>query len=84
MGVIELAKLTKRSIVPLSFSASKKKIFRTWDRFVLPYPFSKGVFIWGEPVHVDSDGDQAELEEKRLLLEKRLNELTEQADHYFD
>jgi lysophospholipid acyltransferase (LPLAT)-like uncharacterized protein len=50
----------------------------------LPYPFSKGVFIWGEPVHVDSDGDQAELEEKRLLLEKRLNELTEQADHYFD
>jgi len=84
MGVIELAKLTKRPIVPLSFSASKKKIFKTWDHFVLPYPFSKGVFIWGEPVHVDSDGDQAELEEKRLLLEKRLNELTEQADHYFD
>jgi lysophospholipid acyltransferase (LPLAT)-like uncharacterized protein len=84
MGVIELAKLTKRPIVSLSFSASKKKIFKTWDRFVLPYPFSKGVFIWGEPVRVDPDGDQAHLEEKRLLLEKRLNELTEQADHYFD
>jgi hypothetical protein len=84
MGVIELAKLTKRPIVPLSFSASKKKTFQTWDRFVLPYPFSKGVFIWGEPVTIDPKGDEAHLEEKRLLLEQRLNELTEQADHYFD
>ncbi len=84
MGVIELAKLTGRAVVPLTFSASKKKIFNTWDRFLLPCPFSKGVFIWGEPVRVDPDGDRDHLEEKRLLLEKRLNELTERADHYFN
>lgn len=82
-GVIELAKLTGRPIVPVSFSASRKKIFKTWDRFLLPYPFSKGVFIWGEPLYVDPDGDQTHLEQMRALLEKRLNELTEQADRYF-
>ncbi len=84
IGVIELARLTGRAIVPLTFSASKRKIFNTWDQCLLPYPFSKGVFIWGEPVEVDEYGDRAHLEEKRILLERRLNELTEQADHYFE
>jgi lysophospholipid acyltransferase (LPLAT)-like uncharacterized protein len=84
IGVIELAKLTGRPVVPLAFSASKRKVFKTWDHFLLPYPFSKGVFIWGEPIHVDPNGDRAHLEEKGILLERRLNELTEKADHYFE
>jgi lysophospholipid acyltransferase (LPLAT)-like uncharacterized protein len=84
IGVIELAKLTGKAILPLSFSASKRKIFDTWDQFLLPYPFSKGVFVWGEPIEVDQNGDRAHLEEKRILLENRLNELTEKADHYFE
>ena len=84
IGVIELAKLTGRPIVPVTFSASRRKMFKTWDQFLLPYPFSKGVFIWGEPIIVDPKGDRAHLEERRALLEGHLNELTEQADHYFD
>ena len=84
MGVVELSKLTGRPMFPLSFNASKKIIFNTWDRFLLPYPFSRGVFIWGEPIYVDPQGDRTHLEEKRRLLEKRLNELTEQADRYFE
>ena len=84
IGVIELARRTGNPILPLTFSASKKKIFKTWDRFLLPYPFSKGVFIWGEPIYVDRNGDRGYLEEMRLLVEKRLNELTEEADRYFN
>lgn len=84
VGVIELARMTGRSVVPVTFGASRKKLFNTWDRFLLPCPFSRGVFIWGEPVHVDPDGDRDHLEQKRVLLERRLNELTERADHYFD
>lgn len=84
IGVIELAKLTGRPLVPVTFSASRKKILKAWDHFLLPYPFSKGVFIWGEPIHVDPDGDWPHLEEKRLILERCLNELTDKADHYFD
>jgi hypothetical protein len=84
IGVVELARLTGRSVIPLTFSASKRIIFNTWDRFLLPYPFSKGVFIFGEPIEMDQHGDRAHLEEKRILLENRLNELTESADHYFD
>lgn len=83
-GVIELARRTGSPILPLSFSASKKKFFRTWDRFLLPYPFSRGVFIWGDPIYVDRNGDRDYLEKMRLLVERQLNELTEQADRYFE
>ena len=84
IGIIELSRLTGCPIVPLSFSASRRKIFNTWDRFLLPCPFSRGVFIWGEPVYIDPNGDRAHLEEQRLLLEQRLNQLTEMADRYFE
>jgi lysophospholipid acyltransferase (LPLAT)-like uncharacterized protein len=84
IGAIELAKLTGRAVVPLTFSASKRKVFDTWDQFLLPYPFSKGVFMWGEPIRVAPNEDRVHLEEKRLLLERRLNELTERADRYFE
>jgi hypothetical protein len=83
-GVIELARLTGKPILPLTFSASKKKIFKTWDRFFLPYPFSKGIFIWGEPIYVDRNADRDALEEKRLFVERRLNEITEEADRHFN
>ena len=84
IGIIELAKLTGNPIIPLTFGASKRKIMSTWDQFLIPYPFSKGVFIWGEPVYVDRTADRAQLEEKRTLLEKRLRELTDLADRYFN
>jgi hypothetical protein len=83
-GVIELARRSGMVILPVSFSASRRKIFETWDHFLLPYPFSRGVFIWGEPIAVDPRGDRAPLEEMRALLERRLNELTERADRYFE
>ncbi len=84
IGAIGLAKLTGRAVVPLTFNASRRKIFNTWDQFLIPYPFSKGVFIWGEAIYVDPHGNRAHLEEKRILLENRLNELTERADHFFE
>ncbi len=83
IGVIELSRLTGKPIVPVTFSASKKTVFNTWDHFLLPHPFSRGVFIWGEPIQVDPHGDRTHSEEKRLLLENRLDEVTEKADRYF-
>jgi lysophospholipid acyltransferase (LPLAT)-like uncharacterized protein len=83
-GIIELAKRTGMAIVPLTFSASRKKVFRSWDRFLLPYPFSRGVFIWGEPVFVPRQMNGREFELKRLLLERRLREITDRADRYFE
>jgi len=50
----------------------------------MPLPFSRGVFICGDPITVERKSSDEALEQKRLHLEKTLNELTEQADNYFD
>lgn len=83
-GVIQLAKLSSRPIFPFTFSATPRKVLHTWDRFIIPFPFSRGVFIWGEPISVDQGEGEKEMKQKALLLEKRLQELTERADHYFE
>ena len=82
-GVIQLAKISGCPILPVTFSASRRKAMQTWDHFLIPYPFSRGVFMWGEPVCVNPDGDDQEIEKNTLLLERRLQEITEAADHYF-
>jgi len=79
-GAIALAKLSGVPILPLSYSASSWKMFESWDRFILPSPFSKGVFIWGEPIDVAPEADEAALENSRQHLETALTHLTQQAD----
>lgn len=83
MGVIQIARATGLPIIPMSFGASKKKTFRSWDSFILPYPFSKGVFVCGEPVYVNGSAGPDEMEAARASLEATLTELTRRADGYF-
>lgn len=79
MGAAYIAKITGRTIVPYAFDASKKIVLNSWDNFIIPLPFSKGVFVWGEPIHVDRDTNEDILEEKRQELERSLKSLTIQA-----
>jgi lysophospholipid acyltransferase (LPLAT)-like uncharacterized protein len=82
-GVVELARLTSAPIVPVAYGASRKKVFNTWDRFILPLPFCKIVYIWGKPIFIPRNLSEKEMEEKRLLLEERLRQITAEADGYF-
>lgn len=83
MGVIQIARTTGLPIIPMTFSASKKKTFNSWDSFILPYPFSRGVFICAEPIRVDRDAGGAQMEEARKRLEDTLCRITAEADGYF-
>lgn len=82
-GTIMLARRSRLPVVPVTYSTKRKKICSSWDGFLIPYPFTKGVFIWGEPLWVDSNGGKGEMEGYRLLLENRLREMTAMADSYF-
>lgn len=79
MGIIYLSKITGVPIAPFSFDADKKKVLNSWDNFIIPLPFSNSVFMWGEPVYVSRDANEKEMEKKRLELENKLNELTDEA-----
>jgi lysophospholipid acyltransferase (LPLAT)-like uncharacterized protein len=47
-GVSYLARHTQRPVVPLGVGASKKWVFRSWDRFQLPLPFGTVLLCYGE------------------------------------
>ena len=80
LGVVQLAKVTGLPIVPLAFACSMRRLFSSWDQFMVPYPFSRGLFLYGKPMFVSREGDDAALEADRLVLEGELNRLTEEAE----
>ncbi len=79
-GVVVLAKLTGIPVIPATFAARRRKIMRSWDRSCVPLPFSKGVIAWGEPIFVDRKASSEDLEQARLEIETRLNDLNREAD----
>lgn len=48
-GAVLLSQLSGRPMVPMAYAASRVWLFRTWDRFALPWPFSRVVLVIGEP-----------------------------------
>jgi len=79
-GLVELARLSQYPIVMLTYSATRKKVFNSWDHFVLPYPFSTIFFLWGDPIYIKKDAKADDLEIIRQELERGLIALTEKAD----
>jgi lysophospholipid acyltransferase (LPLAT)-like uncharacterized protein len=82
-GIITLAQKTGCPIIPASFSARKIKVFNSWDRFVVPYPFTRASLVYGEPVYVPMNADKRALEDCRLMLEAELRRITFSHDRYF-
>ncbi len=83
-GALKLSQVTGAPIVPFSFSAARRKIFGSWDGFLLPWPFQRLVAIYGEPFPVDPGLKDEAFEQERLRIENLLRELDERADRYFD
>ena len=82
-GTIELARLAGTPIIPVAFAASHGRFERSWDRLLIPYPFGRGVFVYGEPVVVSPTAGPEEVEKARGVLEEGLCQVTALADAYF-
>jgi lysophospholipid acyltransferase (LPLAT)-like uncharacterized protein len=83
-GAVKLAKETGAYLVPFTFSSSKRKTLKTWDRFVIPRPFTRFVAVYGNPIAVESNLNNEELGEKLREAEEYMNELDQKADSFFD
>lgn len=80
LGAMMLARMSGAPLVPATYAARPRKVIGSWDRFVLPLPFGRGVFAWGEPIALAPDIDAAAMETARVLLEERMNTLAAEAD----
>ncbi|EFG35884.1 hypothetical protein BAZG_02177 [Brucella sp. NVSL 07-0026] len=79
-GIILLAKLSGRPIIPLAYAFSRNHVLeKTWDKTTIPLPFGRSTIVRGDPVWVDADADDVQLEEKRVELTRQLNRATDRA-----
>lgn len=79
-GTLRCAQKAGLPIVPFALGLSSFWELRSWDRFRIPKPFSRGYACWGEPLHVPADADDAELEELAGELQRRMIALERHAD----
>ena len=75
-GIIKLAQITNTPIIPLVWVTRKFKIINSWDNFVLPYPFSKGIYSFGKPIYVEKKLNVNKFELERQILENEIKKLT--------
>ena len=79
MGVIAASRLSGLPIVPVAFAASRAKVARSWDGFIVPMPFSRGVFVYGDPMEVSPAAAEVDMEAARVTLEAALTKCAAQA-----
>lgn len=78
-GAVYLSKITQKPIVPIAIGAEKKKVLNSWDKTIIPLPFSRVNFVIGNPIMVDPKAKGDELDKKIEKLESELNRITELA-----
>jgi len=75
-GAVFLAKITDQIIIPVVCHAKKVFKFNSWDKFIVPYPFSKIEVFYGKPIMVDKDTSKESIDSSLEELQKNMLELT--------
>ena len=79
-GTVAAARLARAPLIPITYATRHRRILMSWDRFHLPFPWTRGVFLWGEPIEVPVELDATQSERWRRLIEERMIAQTAEAD----
>lgn len=78
-GAILLAQLTQSPMLPIAYTASRYWELKTWDKFIIPKPFSRIIIAVGEPHNISKKLNTEEMEEERVKMEIDMINLVETA-----
>lgn len=78
-GILTMAKLSGRPIVPCAMATSRRITLDNWDYFTINLPFSKLSVVVGDPIYVPRDLKEEETELVRKKVEQALNFTTKRA-----
>jgi len=80
-GTIQLAMKTGLPVVPVCYATKRHWRINSWDRFYIPQPFTRGVFVIGDPIKISENDD---MNEALQCVQQAMNETQQKADSYFD
>jgi lysophospholipid acyltransferase (LPLAT)-like uncharacterized protein len=69
--------MTGAPVYTLTYDAQPKYEFSSWDKFILPLPFSKVTLNYGPPMTVPPDADKETIRRKQDELTDLLNQITQ-------
>ncbi len=79
MGTVKLSMKSGLPIRAISYATKRHWRAHSWDRFYIPKPLTRGVFVIGEPVYPTDDE-----QETLALFQKEMDRVQNVAEHYFD
>ena len=79
-GVIHFARSSGLPVIPGAASAEKKFVLKSWDGYIIPWPFTRVRIAYGEPLFVPKEAGPEEIERYTEILEKRITQLTHDLD----
>ena len=82
-GAVKLAQLTGYAIGIFYAHPESAWVLRSWDRFLIPKPFSRVAISWGRQVEVPQTDDPLVIEAKRLEVEAALERARLNAEQHF-
>ena len=82
-GLLVIAQHSGMPILPAIVSSEKRWVFNSWDKFIVPKPFSRVIIMFNKETYIPSDIDSDEFERLRLSIQERLYELYQEADDYW-
>ncbi len=75
-GIVTISKMTKTDIIPFSCCVKNFKKCKSWDEFIIAYPFNKGVIICGEPIKYNDIKD-IDIETVKTMIKEEINKLSQ-------
>ena len=75
-GVIIAAKQNDGVIIPVFMKCKRTKRFNSWDKLLLPLPFSKIDVTFAQPIQLSTSTDVETVERERAEFEKYMLECT--------
>jgi len=73
LGIVMLARLSGRPILPIAVVAKRRIDFKSWDRASIGLPFNRCAIVIGDPIRVAPDADDAAMEAARRAVEAGLD-----------
>ncbi len=79
-GLLLIAQATGMPIIPTIVSAEKKWVFNSWDRFMVPKPFSRVMIRFCDEVYISRKLRPSDFEAKRVQIENTLKKCYAETD----
>ena len=76
-GSVQMSRITGAPVYAMTYDAKPKYEFSSWDKSILPFPFSKVTLNYASPMTVPPDADKETLRQKQDELTALLNQITQ-------